>query len=48
MVVYPRQPHGPTEPKFVLDVMRRYLDLAKRHLGVRYHGVRLGRRPLVF
>lgn len=35
MVVYPRQPHGPTEPKFVLDVMRRHLDLVKRHLRVR-------------
>ncbi len=26
MVVYPRQPHGPTEPKFVLDIMHRHLD----------------------
>ena len=30
MVVYPRQPHGPTEPKFVLDIMRRHLELAKK------------------
>jgi len=33
MVVYPRQPHGPTEPKFVLDVMQRHLELAKKYLG---------------
>jgi dipeptidyl aminopeptidase/acylaminoacyl peptidase len=33
MVVYPRQPHGPNEPKFVLDVMRRHLELAKKHLA---------------
>ena len=26
MVVYPRQPHGPQEPKFVLDIMNRHLD----------------------
>ena len=26
MVVYPRQPHGPQEPKFVLDIMKRHLD----------------------
>ncbi|MBI1358355.1 MAG: prolyl oligopeptidase family serine peptidase [Acidobacteria bacterium] len=32
MVVYPRQPHGPVEPKFVLDVMRRHLELARKHL----------------
>ena len=33
MVVYPRQPHGPNEPKFVLDIMRRHLDLAKKHVA---------------
>jgi dipeptidyl aminopeptidase/acylaminoacyl peptidase len=33
MVVYPRQPHGPTEPKFVLDIMQRHLELAKKHLA---------------
>ena len=37
MVVYPRQPHGPTEPKFVLDVMRRHLELARRHRAARTH-----------
>jgi dipeptidyl aminopeptidase/acylaminoacyl peptidase len=26
MVTYPRQPHGPREPKFVLDIMKRHLD----------------------
>jgi len=26
MVVYPRQPHGPREPKFLLDLMHRHLD----------------------
>lgn len=25
MVVYPRQPHGPTEPKFILDIMKQNL-----------------------
>jgi dipeptidyl aminopeptidase/acylaminoacyl peptidase len=28
MVVYPRQPHAPVEPKFVLDVMQRRLEWA--------------------
>lgn len=26
MVVYPRAPHGPQEPKFQLDIMRRHID----------------------
>jgi dipeptidyl aminopeptidase/acylaminoacyl peptidase len=26
MVVYPRQPHGLQEPKFVLDAMKRNLE----------------------
>lgn len=26
MVVYPRTPHGPREPKFLLDIMQRHLD----------------------
>jgi dipeptidyl aminopeptidase/acylaminoacyl peptidase len=26
MVVYPRTPHGPREPKFMLDIMQRHLD----------------------
>ncbi len=26
MVVYPRTPHGPREPKFVLDIAQRHLD----------------------
>jgi dipeptidyl aminopeptidase/acylaminoacyl peptidase len=26
MVVYPRTPHGPREPKFVMDIMQRHID----------------------
>jgi dipeptidyl aminopeptidase/acylaminoacyl peptidase len=26
MVTYPRQPHGPNEPKFVLDIGQRLLE----------------------
>jgi dipeptidyl aminopeptidase/acylaminoacyl peptidase len=26
MVVYPRMPHGPTEPKFMLDIMSRHIE----------------------
>jgi dipeptidyl aminopeptidase/acylaminoacyl peptidase len=33
MVTYPRQPHGPNEPKFVLDIGERLLDWFDRHLG---------------
>ena len=33
MVVYPRQPHGPTEPKFVLDIMHRHLDWVAKYIG---------------
>ncbi|HEV3196657.1 MAG TPA: S9 family peptidase [Bryobacteraceae bacterium] len=33
MVVYPRTPHGPQEPKFVLDIMHRHLDWVAKHLG---------------
>ena len=33
MVVYPRTPHGPQEPKFVLDIMHRHLDWVSKHLG---------------
>ena len=33
MVVYPRQHHGPSEPKFVLDIMQRNLDWVEKHLG---------------
>src|SRR5262249_38251087 len=32
MVVYPRTQHGPREPKFVLDIMRRHLDWIDKHL----------------
>ncbi len=33
MVVYPRQPHGPNEPKFVLDIMHRHLDWVAKYIG---------------
>ena len=32
MVVYPRQPHGPQEPKFVLDIMHRHLDWVEKYV----------------
>ena len=32
MVVYPRPPHGPHEPKFVLDVARRHVAWVEEHL----------------
>jgi dipeptidyl aminopeptidase/acylaminoacyl peptidase len=33
MVVYPRTPHGPTEPKFLADLMERHLEWVARYLG---------------
>ena len=33
MVVYPRTPHGPREPKFVMDVSERILTWFRTHLG---------------
>ncbi|HLJ49526.1 MAG TPA: S9 family peptidase [Bryobacteraceae bacterium] len=33
MVVYPRTPHGPQEPKFILDIMQRHLDWVDKHIG---------------
>ncbi|MBK9170762.1 MAG: S9 family peptidase [Bryobacterales bacterium] len=32
MVVYPRMPHGPSEPKFLLDIMHRHMDWAVEHV----------------
>jgi dipeptidyl aminopeptidase/acylaminoacyl peptidase len=32
MVIYPRTPHGPQEPKFVLDIMKRHLGWVERFL----------------
>jgi dipeptidyl aminopeptidase/acylaminoacyl peptidase len=32
MVVYPRQHHGPSEPKFVLDIMQRHIAWVEKHL----------------
>ena len=32
MVVYPRTPHGPREPKFLLDVAQRHVAWVDEHL----------------
>ena len=32
MVSYPRTPHGPREPKFILDVMNRHIDWMDRYV----------------
>jgi dipeptidyl aminopeptidase/acylaminoacyl peptidase len=32
MVVYPRQHHGPTEPKLVMDIMQRHLDWMEKYV----------------
>ena len=32
MVVYPRQPHGPREPKFVLDIMQRHIEWVEKYV----------------
>ena len=32
MVVYPRTPHGPQEPKFIEDIMRRHLEFVEKHI----------------
>lgn len=31
MVVYPRTPHGPQEPKFQLDIMQRHIDWVEKY-----------------
>jgi dipeptidyl aminopeptidase/acylaminoacyl peptidase len=33
MVVYPRTPHGPKEPKFLLDIMQRNLDWVEKYVA---------------
>ena len=33
MVVYPRTPHGPREPKFLLDIMQRHLAWISKYVG---------------
>lgn len=33
MVVYPRTPHGPQEPKFVLDIMKRHIAWVEKYIG---------------
>ncbi len=32
MVTYPRMPHGPTEPKFIQDIMQRHLDWVDKYV----------------
>jgi dipeptidyl aminopeptidase/acylaminoacyl peptidase len=32
MVVYPRTKHGPEEPKFVMDIMRRHIEWVSKHI----------------
>ena len=32
MVVYPRQHHGPTEPKLVMDIMQRHIDWMEKYV----------------
>ncbi len=33
MVTYPRTPHGPQEPKFVLDIMQRHIDWVAKYIS---------------
>jgi dipeptidyl aminopeptidase/acylaminoacyl peptidase len=33
MIVYPRTPHGPREPKFLMDVSQRIMKWFDYHLG---------------
>lgn len=32
MLVYPRMPHGPREPKFVLDIAKRHVEWVENHI----------------
>ncbi len=32
MVTYPRMPHGPSEPKFMLDIMRRHVEWVEKYV----------------
>ena len=32
MVTYPRMPHGPREPKFMLDIMQRHMDWVTKYV----------------
>jgi dipeptidyl aminopeptidase/acylaminoacyl peptidase len=32
MVVYPRAPHGPREPKFILDIAQRHMEWIEKYL----------------
>ncbi|HEY3743690.1 MAG TPA: S9 family peptidase [Bryobacteraceae bacterium] len=33
MVTYPRQPHGPQEPKFIVDIMNRHIAWVEKHIN---------------
>lgn len=33
MVTYPRTPHGPQEPKFILDIMQRHIAWVEKHIN---------------
>jgi hypothetical protein len=33
MVVYPRTPHGPQEPRLLLDIMQRNLEWFDKYVG---------------
>jgi dipeptidyl aminopeptidase/acylaminoacyl peptidase len=32
MVVYPRTPHGPRDPKFILDIAQRHSDWVDKYV----------------
>jgi dipeptidyl aminopeptidase/acylaminoacyl peptidase len=38
MVVYPRTPHSPREPKFMLDVMQRHVEWVEKYVPSRPGG----------
>jgi len=33
MIVYPRMPHGPNEPKFLQTIAEQHLEWAEKYLG---------------
>ena len=33
MIIYPRTPHGPREPKFIVDIGNRIITWFNKHLG---------------
>ena len=38
MVTYPRTPHGPQEPKFILDIMQRHIAWVEKHINPQVSG----------